>query len=233
MNLFIKSCLGKMFSVIIDSSWTGKKLKEEISIRYKCPIEKQKLEFNSQLLKDQLKLVDQGVKDNSSINLTLIETVRGGGQPIQFTDFSKSQASSYSVNDPKKIEGNYRLISQGINIFGICKNKKCEAYKKEVIFNVLKDEIDLIKENNDEEDEDDITCPLCNNLIKPKTVGFYMCSYRATGKKVENDKIINIEPNIGEHRDEDTVHYYEENLNGKAMFTKIKFEVLKRFPLSE
>ena len=30
----------------------------------------------------------------------------------------------------------WREVTQGLNIFGVCKNSKCEAYKKEVVHKV-------------------------------------------------------------------------------------------------
>ena len=62
-----------------------------------------------------------------------------------------------------------RIVDKGLNIFGICNNPKCMAFKKEVVYRLyldqrlkfsLKDEILNIK------------CPICYKIIKPKHVVF-------------------------------------------------------------
>ena len=59
--------------------------------------------------------------------------LRGAGGPlIEFADvdkMSKTKKLKFSKNAAK-----WRKVSQGLNLFGKCINKKCEAYGNEVIF---------------------------------------------------------------------------------------------------
>jgi len=93
----------------------------------------------------------------------------GAACPITFVDASSGQVKElkFSENAPR-----WRLVNKGLNIFGICTNFKCEAYKKEVVVMINKKKFDLIKERNE------LFCPECGSLIIPKTVGFYLCKYK-------------------------------------------------------
>jgi hypothetical protein len=52
-----------------------------------------------------------------------------------FTDISKNKTKEIGFS---KKALSYRKVTKGINIFGICKFKKCKAYKKEVVVRIKK-----------------------------------------------------------------------------------------------
>lgn len=108
----------------------------------------------------------------------------GAACPITFVDASSGQVKElkFSENAPR-----WRLVNKGLNIFGICTNSKCEAYKKEVVYRT-----ELPKKGlsfNLNEQISNIRCPICNKIIKCKTCGFYDCEYQFIGKKIENGEI--------------------------------------------
>ena len=83
---------------------------------------------------------------------------------INFADVStgKIKELKFSKNAPK-----WRIVNKGLNIFGICKNPKCEAFKKEVIYKTILSEKGLTFNVNEE--ITNIKCPICNKILNPKT----------------------------------------------------------------
>ena len=157
------------------------------------------------------------------INFSRIEVyneqnIIGGTYGLNFTDVSKDirEEQYFSDNAPS-----YRIVTQGINIYGICKGKKCEAYKNEVIVplkNVKK--FDLINE------KDDLECPECGGMIIPKTLGFHLCEYKIEGtkfvdKKGEDFKIKGIAENPN------SIQYFSPDKNGETMIVKLVIEITK------
>ena len=98
---------------------------------------------------------------------------------MNFTDLSKQiyEEIYFSSSAPS-----YRRVSKGINICGICKCKKCDAYKQEVV--VPKENV---KEFNLINERDNIECPICGSIIASKTLCFYLCEYKIKGRKVVNN----------------------------------------------
>jgi hypothetical protein len=78
-------------------------------------------------------------------------------------------------------------VRLGLNLEGKCFNEKCVAYKKTVIINKEFGRFDLIKQENE------ILCPMCNQIIEAQTCGFSGCSYCWSGKKFsKNGKVENV-----------------------------------------
>ena len=91
--------------------------------------------FNNKDLNQTLSVSEAGLIHNSSIFVVSTHGVEGGGCPMLFTDVSKNKTKEikFSKNAPS-----YRHVCKGINIFGICHCKKCEAYGEEVIVKIKK-----------------------------------------------------------------------------------------------
>jgi len=70
-----------------------------------------------------------------------------------------------------------------LNLYGICGNSACEAYKKEV---VIKIGYGRYKYG---ENADKNRCPMCKKLVNELTgpIGFRNCYYSFIGKILEND----------------------------------------------
>lgn len=64
----------------------------------------------------------------------------------------------------------YSKINTGINIFGICKFKKCLVFDKEIIV-----PLKGITSLNLNKKLYSLSCPICDHVIKPLTLGFYLC----------------------------------------------------------
>ena len=173
--------------------------------------------YNYEILKPEKKLSEIRAKQNSIIRVIKCKAILGGDLPINFTDLSKNirEEIYFSENAP-----DYRLVCKGINIEGICKSKKCEAFKEKVIVPLEnKEKFDLIEER------DDLACPICENLIVPKTVLFHLCKYKIKGKKIENDKNFPFEFS-GVAEGKNSTLYFNPDENGGTLFSELKIEVI-------
>ena len=81
-------------------------------------------------------------------------------------------------NDPSI--PHWRIITKGLNLFGICENPKCKAYLKEVVNNIKEKTYNLIEQNLN------MKCPQCNVPVFGSNIGFYDCYYNFYGKKIYN-----------------------------------------------
>ena len=163
-------------------------------------------------------LQELDIRDMSPIIVLEHYNVIGTGFPINFTDISKNIYEEHYFSETAP---DYRIVSKGINVYGICKGKKCKAYNMEVICPLKNKKIfNLLEE------KDDLECPICGSLIVPKTLGFFCCEYRIKGKKLENDYNRPFELR-DKASNKDSIRYFSPDKNGKAMITELIAEVIK------
>lgn len=133
------------------------------------------------------------------------------------TDPTKDSCQrGFSKTAPK-----WRIIHKGLNVFGACKNPKCEAHKKTVIVRKDNETVDFAK------DQFDFPCPICQCPVKPKTVAFYLCQYKIYGKKDEGSKVVPFGPIKGDAKDPKYHTYYDPEANHDATFTQYVVEIPK------
>ena len=152
------------------------------------------------------------------ITITVINSnnLSGSQSSIKFTDISKQIYEEHYFSD---IAPSYRMVMKGINIYGICKNKRCIAFNEEVIYPLYnKKRFDLIEEKYD------LECPECGNVIMPRTVGFYLCNYKIKGVKYQNDKNESFEFE-GQAPKRDCVQYFNPDKNGETTIVELIIEV--------
>ena len=162
-------------------------------------------------------LKELNIRNWSSIEVFTIGEIPGAGFSINFTDVSKNIHEEHYFS---KTAPDYRIVSKGINVYGICKGKKCKAYNKEVICPLKNKKIfNLLEE------KEDLECPICGSLIIPKTLGFFSCEYRIKGKKCENDTITPFELR-DKASNKDSIRYFNPDKNGNATFCELIAEVI-------
>ena len=142
---------------------------------------------------------------------------------LKFVDPSNTSLKQLELdkNAPK-----WRIISQGLNLFGICNNGKCAAFKKEVVFKTLNGEIpqegfifDMIERSSE------IRCPICKKIFLPTTCGFYKCEYQFIGEKLEDWEKVSYDSKTKESTG-NTVEYYEPKKGKEGRWFKLKIYVL-------
>ena len=144
--------------------------------------------------------------------------ITGGNFSMLFTDISKQIYEEHYFSDKAP---SYRIVCQGINIYGICKVKKCLANKKEVVVPLRK-----IKKFNLIQQKEDLECPECGGNIIPKTLGFFLCKYKVKMKKYENGEIKSFEFE-GESPKKDCIQYYNPDKNGETTIVELIIEITK------
>lgn len=185
-----------------------------------------RLFYHGKIIDDYSTFDDCYIKDGDDIHIIRRLRGGGGGFGLEFIDIGASKPSTlpFSNSAPK-----WRLVKKGLNIFGICVNNTCKAYKKEVIYNgkdlysegIIEKRFDMI------ENMDKIICPLCEKIITPKTCGFYLCEYQCIGDKIENGEKIHVETEPIETKDDDFEYY--DPLKGKTVvWQRLEFFVIER-----
>ena len=179
-----------------------------------------KLEFllYGKILDEKKTLKEMNILDSSFIDVGIANEVIGGGMPLILTDVSKNMyiEQKFSKKAPK-----YKIASKGINVIGICKGRRCKAYNEVVIFPLEeKSNFNLIEEKYD------LVCPRCENVMVPKTLGFYLCEYKIKGKKCENDQIIPFELE-DKANNKNSIKYFDPEKSGNTILIELIVEVTK------
>ena len=140
----------------------------------------------------------------------------------------------------------WREVCNGINLFGICSNKNCVAYDKEIVAKIDDENYELTKYNGQ------MKCPMCHNNCDCKNVGFYNCYYNYYGTKYDEIKdktekfgveIPNFSKSVIKSNDTVIVNGKEIKINktelenasyfsadnGEVQFIKLVFQVKKYF----
>jgi hypothetical protein len=184
-----------------------------------------KLYMNSKELKACFRTLGQlGIENFTNIDVTLCKYNIGGGggyPTLDFVDVStgKIKALKFSEDAPK-----WRIVKEGLNIFGICNNSKCKAYKKEVVYPTeLKESLIFVLNK----EIINIKCPLCSKIIKPKTCGLWKCEYQFIGKKIEEGDLIEFDSKTKETNSDD-FEYYNPFENGETQWVELTIYVLPK-----
>ncbi len=167
------------------------------------------LVFGGRVLKSDFTLADCGVTKNSII--FSVENTRGGefgGSGKIFTDPEKVEPKGLKFSDKAPF---YRAVTKGMNLLGICENKNCMAFKKEVIYKFGFGTFDLINDMKNNPPE----CPACEfRLREVTTCAFWQCKYSYVGVKYENKQLKDVNySNSNSKKDE--VDYFDPGEKGK------------------
>ena len=186
--------------------------------------------YNHEDIKNSSNKIKDSLNSNSFSNYVELyrcaEITGGGIASLKLADISKEKIKYLKFG---KTGSKYRYVDEGLNIFGICNYPKCEAHKKEVIYipkkMVLEDNKFFKYSVNNE--IKNIVCPVCNKIIKPKTIGFYRCEYQIKGEKIENGDLVKYDSKPKETKD-DKFEYFDPEENGEADWTELVIYVLPK-----
>ena len=138
--------------------------------------------YSGNLLKDEnKKLIDYGISSSSIIKLRSKESLVKGGDGVGIFNFVNLKKEKVEKVDFSEEGPTYRTVISGLNILGPCTNKKCETKGNEVIVQIGFGEYDL----GEKILEMEIRCPICEQVVKPKTCGFTGCAYNFIGEIFE------------------------------------------------
>ena len=164
---------------------SGKEKIKDLKIKVSNDCEDFDLYFNGKLLNSEKLITDYEINSHSTIEAK--NNLKGGLKTVKFADISKEVQTKKLECYNKKNKCPWRIVRLGLNLEGKCFNEKCVAYKKTVIINKEFGRFDLIKQENE------ILCPMCNEIIEAQTCGFSGCSYCWSGKKFDkNGKVENV-----------------------------------------
>jgi len=216
-----------MFKIrIVDSKLDGNDIKVEKSYtisKVKELIKKEKkilgeieLIFNGNILYDNDTIETCGISPGST--LTFIEQFEAGGG-IETVDVSKNITKEY---EPGNSGLSYRKGCNGLCIQSTCKNRSCKAYNDRIYVPIGY----VTNWNLLIHQEDQVVCPCCKEMVKPENYWFLDCYYRIDFIKEIDGRY---EKNsIDGYANSDKYKTFDEKQSGKAIFTKLVFNVTRR-----
>ena len=183
-----------------------------------------KFVYSAKLLDPKKSLLESGIKQNCIISVVRFEHVVGGevgGQAKGIADPTKKAPVKWATSTDGPF---YLTVKKGINLFGFCQNKACQAYKKEVCSPFGFGSFDLIEDLNPNNKKCP-KCPACEYLLlKLESAGFLQCEYQYIGKKFENDEIIPVDYRGRTNKTNDYLDYVDAGKEGenKSLWVKLK-----------
>lgn len=165
----------------------------------------------------QIKHVRQ-IKPDCIITVIKSDDIIGGGG-IKTVDFTKNITKEYkpSSNGPS-----YQIGCNGLCIQSTCKNEECEAYNERIYIRIGY----VSNWNLFDHQEDQVVCPSCNEMVNAENYWFKDCYYQ-----INFIKTIDGRPkksSIDGEASSDKYKTFDEKASGKAIFTKLVFDVRRR-----
>ncbi len=124
----------------------------------------------------ELKSDEETYKFNDNDTLTIRESKNLEGFGFNLEEIKEDKFIQEKVTDDPKIP-KWLTVKPGLNLVGICTNKNCEAYDKEVIEHINSNKSDLSQNNGL------MKCPICGFSFAFKNICLYHCYYNFYGIK--------------------------------------------------
>ncbi|OMJ72575.1 hypothetical protein SteCoe_28962 [Stentor coeruleus] len=171
ININVKTLTEKKIQIsLFDNSYIDD-IKTEIQKIEGIPINDQRLLFAGKQLEDGRLLDEYNIRDQNHLHLILRLNGGGGPQSFSFNEMSNQVKHEFSQKAPE-----WRTVESGISFIGICENRECAAYNREVISNAGFGVFDINRQVGM------MPCPMCKQyLSNAKNCGFFMAQWRFFG----------------------------------------------------
>ena len=132
----------------------------------------------------ELKSDEETYKFNDNDTLTIRESKNLEGFGFNLEEIKEDKFIQEKVTDDPKIP-KWLTVKPGLNLVGICTNKNCEAYDKDVMYHIDSNKYDLCENNGL------MKCPICGFQFAYKNICLYHCYYNFYGKKCVDERVEN------------------------------------------
>ena len=209
MIIFIRTVNGNDIMLEVEQNETIERVKFKIQEKENINVRSQRLANGLHQLEDDKSLFDYNIEDHSTIYLTVrMHGGEFGGSGKIFTDPEKVAPKGIKFSDKAPF---YRAVTKGMNLLGICENKNCAAFKKEVIYKFGFGTFDIINDMKNKPPE----CPSCEfPLREVSTCAFWQCKYSYVGVKYENKQLKDVNYSNSNSKKEQ-VDYFDPGENGE------------------
>ena len=173
------------------------------------------LTYRGIALKDDKTIDYYGIEDDDNL---FAKTFVSGGGGVNTVDITKNITNEC---EPAKSGPTYREGCNGLNIQAKCKNNNCNAYNDTIYV-----KIGYVQDwNLNAHLKDQVLCPSCGRMVKPKNYFFFECKYRIDYiKEVDDEYDTGYIEGSASGR---LYKYFDEKESGNATFVELKFNVIK------
>ena len=196
------------------SLWSIEMIKSMIEKLEGISTDLQRLILAGKQLEDGRTLSDYDIQNESTIHMVL--RLQGGGPGFcNFVDVSSKkgpQKMKFSKSAPE-----WRIVSTGLCLEGLCKNKECKAYSHYVIMNMGTNicyDVGL--------PDDKTKCPICDEYVKPITCAFNNCKFRYVGIKDSSNGLERVKGDWIEC--DDNYYRFDPEEHGTANWSRLVLE---------
>ena len=222
MKIFVEFLDGEKITLYVAPTDTIQYIIHKIQIEKDISPNGIILFFKNRKLQEGKTLANYNIKEKSVIkcfsNEGIITAGEFGSCSKVFVDPEKAGPTKLKLSSDAPF---YRTVTKGMNLMGICENKNCLAYKKQVVHMFGFGSFDLI---NDMKNKPPI-CPSCEfPLRQVDTCAFWKCKYSYEGVKYENKQLKNVNYSNSNNK-EDAVDYFDPGDKGENYSTWVELKI--------